>query len=357
MKKAFYILFCVIFFGICTVFSLGMLIPGTSEAAENTDSLPDIVSDGKINHTFGNDLESWFSENFAFRNTIVDVYSELKLNMFSEGNSQVIAGKDDFLFFDETLDCYMRNNRMSDDEIRACAETLLHVQNEAESLGAEFLFVCAPNKNTIYHEMMPDRYLRNDVMSDLDRLYEELDLLGVSYTDLRSTLSDAAADELIYHKRDSHWNGAGAKLAFEQICDRFGVTPVGLADRGPVTVNDFEGDLDALLFPGKIRYDNNTTYDFDGLYVYTSAFATPMDITITTRGGGDGKLLMYRDSFGNALIPYMASSFSEVRFERTTPYKTDLIGSFDADFVIIEIAERNLRNLALYGDDSTDAIS
>ena len=57
---------------------------------------------------------------------------------------------------------------------------------------------------------------------------------------------------------------------------------------------------------------------------------------------------MYRDSFANALIPYAASSFSEVRFERAVPYNTKLIDSFDADYVIVEIAERNIKDLIDY---------
>lgn len=350
MKKVFSILFCTVFFAVCAFFSLGMIIPGASNAAGNADGFPQLVSDGKIDHLFGNKLEEWFSENFAFRNSVVDAFSDLKMNIFDEGNSQVIVGKEDFLFFSDTLDCYLGKNMMSEEELSRAAETLLHIQNTAEASDAEFLFVCAPNKNTVYGNMMPDRYHRNEKATELDLFYEKLDTLGVNYTDLRCVLADAAKNSLVYHKRDSHWNGLGAMTAFSAVCDSIGKTMPDLSGRGPIAVHDFEGDLDALLFPGKVRYDDDVTYDFDGLYIYTSAFATPMDITITTRGGGDGRLLMYRDSFANALLPYAASTFSEVRFERTTPYNTELIDSFDADFVIVEIAERNLGNLALYGD-------
>ena len=113
-----------------------------------------------------------------------------------------------------------------------------------------------------------------------------------------------------------------------------------------VKVYTFSLQYPSLLFPGKIMYDENTTWDFTGLYVYTSAFATPMDLVITARGGGEGKLLMFRDSFANALIPFAASSFAEIRLERGTPYQTAQIAQNRPDYVIVEIAERNLRELS-----------
>lgn len=67
-----------------------------------------------------------------------------------------------------------------------------------------------------------------------------------------------------------------------------------------------------------------------------------MDMTITTRGGGQGSLLVFRDSFGSAMIPYFSASFRDVRYERAMPYRIDLLARYPADAVIIEIAERNI---------------
>lgn len=108
---------------------------------------------------------------------------------------------------------------------------------------------------------------------------------------------------------------------------------------------DLRGDLDTLLYPDSIKYDSNPTWDFSEQFIYTSAFSSTMDMQITTRGAGKGKLLIFRDSFANALIPMLASSFEEARFERAIPYRIDLLDSFDADYVIVEITERNLRSL------------
>lgn len=348
MKKILSILYCTLFFGICVFFSAGLLLPQTkaAEVTESKGEMPKLKTDDGINGHFGNEFEEWFSKNFAFRDTVVDVYSSLRMNLFSEGNDQVVVGRDGFLFFSDTVDDYIGTSAMTDDEIEKAAAALKYIQEKTEESGGAFLFVCAPNKNTIYGGYMPLRYKKSESPSNLDRLYKALDESGVSYIDLRPTLTERAEQTLVYHKRDTHWNGAGAEAAFVQTASFFGVTLPDLSDRGPVVVDDFEGDLEALMFPGEIKYDSDITYDFEGLYVFTSAYSTPMDIVITARGGGEKKLLMYRDSFANALIPYAASSFAEIRLERAVPHRTEYIESMSPDCVVVEIAERNLPSLA-----------
>ncbi len=366
MKKIASAVFCFLFFGICAFFSLGMMAE-RQEAQNKTEDMPQLFhaetessaeteeagdSTGlfsslkRLNHSFGTEYEEWFSENFAFRDWIVDVYSSLKMNWFGEGNDQVIVGKDDFLFFDDTTGDYIGTSRMTDEEITRTAESLLKMCTLAEESGARFLFVIAPNKNTVYGVMLPDRYVRSEEATNADRLYAELDRLGVPYLDLRSVLKEAAETELVYHKRDTHWNGVGAKLAFEELAAAFGVSMPDLTGRGPMEDTMFEGDLDALLFPGKTLYDRDVTYDFEGLFLFTTAYSTPMDLVISARSGGTGKLLMFRDSFANAWVPYAASTFREIRLERVTPYRTENFASFQPDFVVVEIAERNLSTLA-----------
>lgn len=344
MKKIASILFCCLFFGICIFFAAG-IVPRMLASEETDESRPRLFGEEGINHAFGNDCEEWVSENFTFRDRVVDFFAEAKLNLFGEGNDQVIVGRDDFLFFGDTAADFIGTDPMTDGEIAEAAEALLEIYTLARESGAEFLFVAAPNKNTVYGDKMPLRYIKSEEPSDLDRLYRELDRLGVPYIDLRPVLLEAAAETLVYHKRDTHWNGVGAKLAFENLAAYFGTVLPDLEERGPITDTAFEGDLDALLFPGKTMYDTDITYDFDGLFVFTSAYSTPMDLVITARGGGNGKLLMFRDSFANAWIPYAASTFREIRMERVTPYRTDYFESWKPDYVVVEIAERNLHTL------------
>ena len=347
MKKTLLIIYCALFLIPCAFFSLGMMIPGAAEAAEGAE-MPKLLTDEpnvSVNSDFGLQFEEYFAKSFAYRNRVVDTYSMLKSDIFFDETDQVITGKDGFLFFRETIDDYMGNPTMTDEDINAAADFLLKMYTAAKENGSEFLFVCAPNKNSIYPEMMPSRYIENSGNRNIDRIHSALDDRGVPYIDLRPILTKAKSEQLIYHKRDTHWNSEGARIATEAIAEKLalGLDDFSLYEK--TEASDFEGDLDTLLYPGRKMYDNNTAYDFTGKFAYTYAYSNPMDMKVTTRGAGEGKLLMFRDSFANAMIPFFASSCKETLFDRSSPYNIDRHKSYKADYVIVEIAERYLYKL------------
>lgn len=55
---------------------------------------------------------------------------------------------------------------------------------------------------------------------------------------------------------------------------------------------------------------------------------------------------MYRDSFGNALLPYMAEVYETAYFSRALPYQLQDLAQHQADTLIIERAERFLPDMA-----------
>ena len=57
---------------------------------------------------------------------------------------------------------------------------------------------------------------------------------------------------------------------------------------------------------------------------------------------------MFRDSFGNALLPLLAEQYATATFSRALPFALDLTEIEGADTVIVEIVERNLQNLLAY---------
>lgn len=344
-KKILLIVYCALILVPCVFFSLGVLLPGAANTVDGAE-MPSVVEKGNsiiINTKIGTQFEEYFAKNFAYRNNVVDAFSTVKENIFSDGNEQVVVGKDDFLFFADTLDSYTGANAMTDTEINAAADSLLALYKYSRENGASFLFVCAPNKNSIYGEMMPSRYTMQTENRDLDRLYAALDERFVPYLDLRDILIEAKSEQLIYHKRDTHWNTEGARIAAEAIAAELGFTLPDFSKLGPVSNRSFEGDLDKLLYPASVRYDDNTSYNLEGLYGFASAYSNPMQMSIRTRSNQSGKLLMFRDSFANAMFPLLATGFGEARFERS--YTIEQLSTYGADAVIVEIAERNIREL------------
>jgi hypothetical protein len=235
---------------------------------------------------------------------------------------------------------------LSDNEIARLAKTLAIQQSWLESRGVPFVFTIAPNKNSLYGQYMPDRYIVSDVPSNAKKLGEALKENGVNYVNLFDALGGGSVQ--LYHKLDTHWNNTGALTAANALLARvrelnadFVYAPYNL-DRYDVETS-WQGDLSDMLYPSASLLDVQHIYDIDKRY--RGRFQSPEDIFIeTTCGTGSLDLLMMRDSFTNALILPLSNTFASVTYSRAVPYDYTLLTE-ETDIVIMEIAERNLPNL------------
>ncbi len=204
------------------------------------------------------------------------------------------------------------------------------------------MFICAPNKNTIYPEYMPDNFLQA-AGSDAQRVVQGLAERQVATPNLVEIFGKKGAQ--LYHQLDSHWNNRGAAIAAETVLSLVGIE-VSYSHLAYTERRDFDGDLADMLYPdGLTKKDSQVYYKHVFSYQYLSTVRTAMEMEITTqREDQSGRLLMVRDSFGSSLIPFLADAFEECRFTRQSMTKV-LAETEGHDVVILEIAERNLRNL------------
>ena len=102
-----------------------------------------------------------------------------------------------------------------------------------------------------------------------------------------------------------------------------------------------------MLYPAGNKTESGLTLVRERTFSYVGAVHGPDDLLIrTTCDAQAGSLLMFRDSFGNALHEDMAESFGAACFSRAMPYDLTLLQSERADTLIIELVERNLVRLA-----------
>ena len=81
--------------------------------------------DGSINSDFFAEFDDYMSDNFGFRSFLVNAFSTVKASVFKTSSEEdVIIGKDDWLFYSETLDDYTRNGVLSKDDIYSIGKTL-----------------------------------------------------------------------------------------------------------------------------------------------------------------------------------------------------------------------------------------
>ena len=351
MKKG-KLIYCILFFAICLCPSLGMFVTKQETSSENRQlsEFPSPKTDeGKINVEWLSQAGDYFQEHFAFRNELVTGNALLHGRLLETSTADgVIQGKNGWLYYKDSLDDYLGQDLLSDRSLFNIAHMLSMTQQALEEKGVNFLFTIAPNKNSLYGDNMPyyDKLKVSD-QTNRENLEGWLKTEKVAYADLYQALMEE--DEVLYHARDSHWNNKGAALAADVLMDALGKDHDSYEGESYTVRRDYTGDLDTMLYPLASTADDEIYYDKETTYATVEEIQSNFDPRITTVNPvKEGSLVMYRDSFGNALLPYMADAYANAYFSRGIPYQLMDVETHSADTVIIERAERFLPEMSQF---------
>lgn len=361
MKKR---IFIAVFFLILLIPFVGMSVYHADLSIEkkHEEALPSLIRNGRINTGFFQGITDYVADHFAFRQEMITTDAGIKAGIFhSSANEKVIVGKKGWLFFQETMNDYQKRNLLSGREIHNCATVVRLIEQGVELQGAEFAFTVAPNKNTLYGKYMPDRFEAGSGEGNLEHLIAEMKKQKVHYVDLRTPLRKGKNQ--VYHKLDTHWNNLGASTACETLLDYFGKDHIHYENESYLWKKNFSGDLQGMLFPKSRKKDWNAIYDRPWTYEYVNNVTSTEQMEIQTENQtqkDDQKnavkekqkkqkrhksLVMYRDSFGNALVPFMAQEYLKGYFTKEVPYDLSLVDAYKADDVVIELAQRQIPTL------------
>ena len=348
MKKL-QVLYIAAFFAVCLVPFAGMAVTGQESSSENRTlaEFPQIKTEEGINVQWLSDAGEYFQDHFAFRNELVTANALINGKILGTSTaSGVIQGTDGWLYYKDSLEDYLGENLLEDRSLYNISHILSLMQEYLAEKNVQFVFTVAPNKNSLYDENMP--YYDSCKVSDnknLINLRKYLKNENVSYVDLYEPL--AKADEILYHKRDSHWNNKGAALASDLLLEGLGKEHESYTDETYTVKTDFTGDLDEMLYPLATTPEDEIYYDRQTTFAYVGEVESNFDPRITTVNPvKTGSLVMYRDSFGNALLPFMADAYGNAYFSRGIPYQLTDVDTMAADTVVVERAERFLPEMA-----------
>lgn len=348
MKKNYAIIFVAICMVLCMIPSVGMLFFPTTRTTENRAmaAAPKLLTeDGSLNKSFIQDFESYFTEHIALRNPMIFMDAKIQAGIFGESNvSGVITGTDGWLYYASTLSDYLGQDIMTERALFNLAHNLSVVQDYLESKDVDFVFTIAPNKNTLYGENMP--YYKSHVINtdhSAKLLQPYLAQLGVKYLDLFQVFEEQ--EEILYMKTDSHWNMRGACLAYNGIMDALVIPHEDYSGQTPTAVKTSNGDLNKMLYSFYGKADTDYTYDLAGDYTYTTGTNVEDGWIVTENASGQGSILMFRDSFGNTLIPFFSSQFQTAYYAKGEPNALErYLDANKVDCVVIEKVERNIIN-------------
>ena len=329
--------------------SVGMLLlPEEPAAANQTLARPPALTtgEGKLNPEVLDEVTDYVQDHFALRQRLITANAALESAVFqTSAQDSVLLGREGWLFYRETVEDYLRTDPLTDRELFCAARTLALLTEYAQTRGASLTFTAAPNKASLYPQYLPYVGTPLEGADDIDRLIPLLEAQGVAYADLFAPFR--REDQVLYHATDSHWTNWGAALAHDTLMDS-----LGGSDWSPWftqswhTENTHRGDLYEMLYPTGEMLEGEVMFSREFTFRHVRPIRSPEDQRIETENPGKaGNLLMFRDSFGNTLYPFMAEDFGHAVFSRSMPYQMALLEESGVDTVVIELVERNLNYL------------
>ncbi|WP_210489399.1 tetratricopeptide repeat protein [Microvirga antarctica] len=218
----------------------------------------------------------------------------------------------------------------------------------AASIGARHLMFVAPNKELVYSENLPshieiatDRPVQQ-IMTALDPERARQIIYPLD------AIREGKGQGIVYPRTDTHWSGLGAYIGYQALCDGLsdcGIEPLRLdPSRLSFATVDFVGDLGVKLEPqvsaptlsariaapsGRLAFDNRIP-NRGRIRVFVNRDATLP------------RCVMFGDSFGGNLLPYLKESFSTLVYVYGKTFDRELIEAYRPDVVLAQFVERFL---------------
>ena len=301
-------------------------------------------------------LEEYYNDRIPFRTILLKGCRNLqsKLLAFTPGN--VLPGKNDFLFFrppgwEDPLDQFCGKGRLRGYDLLQNKKFLCEFNSFLVKNNIRFLLVIAPNKVQVYPEYLPERrkYPASEFMPDLQLVrFMKKDNPEIAIMHLRDALLDAKkyyADNLFY-RADTHWNRVGGYIGAREIIKHFNAH-ANLPEPGNFSLTKCSSNEPTDIVNLSLTPVNYAVYQelspcipkydkplkkISGNHLYSYNADAP----------DKRRVLIYRDSFTTAMIPYISNYFREVHYIWSHKVSTAQIADIKPDIVILEYVARYL---------------
>ena len=237
----------------------------------------------------------------------------------------------------------------------------------ATAFGADFHVLVGPDKPSVYCRKLPTWFLQkpcSQVTEWTDGLVAALRAAGHAVIYPQAALLKASQAEQVYYKTDTHWNHAGAGVAYRELMADLKV-PVfegAVITHAPST---YRGDLAAISGKGealpivnsvaanlsmpatRIRWKPVGEAEREAGLLQASSGANPKFAAEMTNPAAatQKRVLVFCDSFMTAMSPYLNATFTHVLYVSRNRAPGDwkaLIDAFGPELVIYETVERGL---------------
>jgi hypothetical protein len=305
------------------------------------------------------EFEPYFNDNYGFRNILVRINGILNIKLFGFSSSKrVVLGGDGWLFYNDENDGvsfkdFQGEAAFSSEELTKIKRNILFMDQQLRGKGIQFVVILAPNKHTIYPEYLPSSVrINTGAKTRADQLATILAGSDLNYIDLRSTLIDAKANYSmpLYFKTDTHWNEQGALIAYNKIIEELQKHDTKHNELQAEIVslravpNGGLGDMAGFLNLKNALSDENVIVSDISPQRHPVSSISPYsgksDVVMEIPASKLPRLLVFRDSFFEALLPFICQQFSRSVYLWQNTIDLNIIDKEKPDIVIFEFVER-----------------
>ena len=278
---------------------------------------------------FADGYETYVNDQFFLRDWWITLRAASQRILGNTKENGVFLGKNGYLMEDFTAPSQERLNRT----VNAMADFAAR-----HSELPQYALI-APNAVNILSDKLPSLAAATDQNPYLDATASALEKAGVTFVDVRDTLSQHKEDNIYYHT-DHHWTTQGAYFAYLQLAKVLGINSSSISyDKLPVS-KSFQGTLSAksgfraskkeemdVFLPrdevpsSVVNYVDEqkktaSFYDTSQLETrdkYAMFFGgNHSKVVITTPTEENRTLLIIKDSYANSLVPFLAPFYRKI---------------------------------------------
>lgn len=317
----------------------------------------------KLTENFSSKFESYFNDNYPLRSYFIQANSWIKTKLFKVSPNPQLAvfGKNNFMYYsrqdDAIYNSYSHKDTLSDLHLLWALNHQKEIKDTLNAKGIEYVVCFFPNKHTIYPEYTPRR-MQMQIGEDAslaDQITTYFKTNNFDIVDVREQLLKKKKKDQLYLKYDTHWNNKGAFYAyqelFNQLYPKLQIKPYEL-DEFNLTLHPVDnGDLSHMMGINQMEIpDMAPVFEFkhqEKSYITENTNLPNTIITINDYCGNDKTLVVYRDSYTTALIPYISLHFKKVIYIKNYKVDFEAVEQHDPDVVMWLRVERYLSNLLI----------
>jgi hypothetical protein len=304
-------------------------------------------------------LEAYFNDHFGFRKGLIGSYRSNIFYLFhdQQGNRSALIGRDGWLYFNEyqMVEHHRGTLLFTPDQLQDWKTLLEQYRDWFAQRGIKFLFVVAPDKQSIYPEYLPSWMNKVSSETKLDQFFAYMKTHStVDVLDLRQTLLENRSMGPMYLKTDSHWNQLGAFFAYQRLVNELAAQL--LPGAKPMPLDAFErtnapvppGDLTAMAGTDSTE-SNAISFNPKASLPPLGIIAQPYQtgpLIVTRNPCVEGSAIVYGDSFVNYWVPLLGYNFGRVsyfinHFFTSKFIDAELFKHEKPTVVIVEVIERS----------------